>query len=257
MAVTAVGRGFRFAIKEPIATAWEMGPQAAITTASVYMVAEFGMAHNILPWWIAVPMAIGFEWTWLRGIRTAGLVRRGGESERWINLLTKTALITVIAYGILFIIGLSSFGIIPEHPGQGWGIILALAKVIPIALMGYASANLHRVHKQQVMTDADAREKENRERLTELQAQQDALEIDRRRRESEIELDRQRKAMELEMWQKGLEVKRAMRQPHKVSHPVGRKRPVVIDGIEYESRAAAAAALGITPQAVSKRAKAA
>lgn len=233
---------FNYTITGPIATAWEMAPQTAITSASVYLVAMFGMSHHILPWWIAVPMALGFEWTWLRSIRTAGLVRKGAEADRWINLLTWTALITVVAYGILYIIGLPSIGIIPAEPGKGWGIALALAKVIPIALMGFSAANLHRIHKQQVVADQEQQQTADRARLVELQSQQDT-----------IEMERKRKLMELDVWRQSLEIKRAMRvrptaQPSK-------KKPVALDGVTYESRAAAAAALGISPQAVSKRAR--
>ena len=238
----AIGRVFSFTISGPIATAWEMAPQTAITTASVYMVAMFGMSHHILPWWVAVPMAAGFEWTWLRSIRTAGLVRKGAESDQWINLLTWTALITVVAYGLLYIIGLPSIGIIPAEPGKGWGIVLAFAKVIPIALMGFAAANLHRIHKQQVLAEHEAREKEQRDRLAQIQQQRDA-----------IEMERQRKLMELDVWRQGLEVKRAMRTKP-AAPPPSRRKPVTIDGVTYESRAAAAQALGISPQAVSKRA---
>lgn len=242
MAVMAAERGWKLAISGPIATAWEMAPQTAITTASVYMVAQFGMAHHILPWWVAVPMAIGFEWTWLRGIRTAGQVRRSKESELWINLLTWTALITVVAYGILYIIGLPLFGVIPERPGAWWGVALAVAKVIPIALMGFAAANLHRIHKQQVLADTEKREEEKRDRLKELQSQQDARED-----------ERQRRLMDLDIRRRELEMKREFRKP---SAPLpAKKKPVTIDGVTYESRAAAAQALGITPQAVSKRAK--
>jgi len=243
VAATALKRGFSFAISGPLATAWELAPQTAITTASVYMVAQFGMAHNILPPWIAWPMAAGFEWTWLRSIRTAGLVRRGKESEVWINILTSTALITVVCYGVLYILGLPSVGVIPAQLGQNWGIPLALAKVVPIALMGFSAANLHRIHKQQVLADAEQRAAEDRARLVELQHQHDA-----------IELERRRKLMDLEMYQRGLEIKRAVRtQP--TTSPAGKKKPVTIDGITYESRAAAAKALGISPQAVSKRVK--
>lgn len=236
-------RAFSFVISGPIATAWEMAPQTAITTASVYMVAMFGMSHNILPWWVAVPMAAGFEWTWLRSIRTAGLVRKGADSDMWINLLTWTALITVVAYGLLYIIGLPSVGIIPESPGAKWGIVLALAKVIPIALMGFAAANLHRIHKQQVLADQAEKAKEDRARLLELQAQQDT-----------IEMERQRKLMELEVWRQGQEIKKALRA-RSVVQTATKKKPITIDGVEYESRAAASKALGISPQAVSKRAR--
>jgi hypothetical protein len=243
MAATAVERGKAYVIWGPIATAWEMAPQTAITTASVYMVAKFGMAHHILPWWVAVPMAIGFEWTWLRGIRTAGQVRRGATSEGWIKLLTWTALITVVAYGILYIVGLPSVGVIPERPGEVWGIVLAVCKVVPIALMGFAAANLHRIHKQEVRDDDDKRAAEGRARLLQLQEQQDA-----------IEMERQRKQMELEMYRQATLIKRELRASA-APQPPSRKKPVTIDGTTYESRAAAAKALGISPQAVSKRAK--
>lgn len=251
MAVMAAERGkwsgakraFSYAISGPIATAWEMAPQTAITSASVYLVAMFGMSHNILPAYIAIPMAIGFEWTWLRSIRTAGMVRKGEESDLWINLLTWTALITVVAYGLLYIIGLPSIGVIPAEPGFWWGIGLAIAKVIPIALMGFSAANLHRIHKQQVVADQDKRDSENHDRLLDLQSQRDT-----------IEMERQRKIMELEMYQRSLEIKRAMRV-RPIVPIMTKKKPVTIDGRTYESRAAAAHALGISPQAVSKRVK--
>lgn len=242
MSARAIGRGITFAIKEPIETAYELLPQFLITTASVYMVAQFGTAHHILPPEVAYPMAVGFEWTWLRGIATAGKVRRGAEGEKWINLLTKTALVTVLAYGILYIIGLPSIGIIPDSPGPIWGAILAVAKVVPIALMGFAAANLHRIHKQELKADIDRKTEQDNARLTELQAQQDA-----------IEMERQRKLMEWDVWKRGQEMKHELRA--RAQSAPARRKPVTIDGVTYESRAAAAKALGISPQAVSKRAK--
>lgn len=54
-------------------------------------------------------MAVGFEWSWLRSVATAGKVRRTPETERYIRLLTWTALITVISYGVLYILGFTRY----------------------------------------------------------------------------------------------------------------------------------------------------
>jgi hypothetical protein len=245
-----------FFLTEPIETAIELAPQTLITSASVFMVAQFGMSHGILSWEIAWLMAVGFEWTWLRGVRTAGLVKRTVDSERWIKLLTGTALVTVIAYGMLYIIGLPIFGVIPEHPGQEWGIALAVAKVVPIALMGYAAANLHRIHKQEVLRDARMRQEEAETRVRRLQAEQDERSLKHQQELDAIAVERERKLADLELWQKGQEMKRALRaQSRTLPVPQQRKRPITINGVTYESRAAAAQAIGVTPQAISKRAR--
>lgn len=253
MAVSAVQRGARFFAWEPIATAFELLPQFLITTASVYMVAKFGTAHEILPGWIAWPMAVGFEWTWLRGVATAGKVKRGGPGERWIGLLTWTAMITVVCYGVLYILGLPSIGVIPEHIGPEWGIPLAIAKVVPIALMGFASARLHSIHKQQQQAEKEAAaERERQERDERRRAEDDRLMTLQQQRDA-IEIDRQRRQMELDMLKQATLVKRELRAAD-TPQPASRAKPITIDGVTYPSRAEAAKALGISPQAVSKRA---
>ena len=190
-------------IAGPLYAAWDILPQFLVTSGSVYMVAQFGTTHNILPRAVAWPMAIGFEWTWLRGVATAGKMRKSKESDLYIGLVTWTALITVVVYGVLYILGLESVGVIPKRLGAWWGVPLALAKVIPIAVMGFASANLHRIHKQQEIAAAEAaaellRAEEARARLKdEAEAQRQRLladanaEAERRRRDQAAEDDRQ------------------------------------------------------------------
>lgn len=207
-------------IAEPLRAAWDILPQFLVTSGSVYMVAQFGTTHGILPREVAWPMAIGFEWTWLRGVATAGKMKKNPESDLYIALLTWTALITVVVYGVLYILGLETVGVIPMKLGYEWGVPLALAKVVPIAVMGFASANLHRIHKQQLLAVAEAeaeraRQEEERLRLQaeaeaerlRLQAeanaaaerrridleQQDARELRRLREQQQIELERQYK----------------------------------------------------------------
>jgi len=173
-----LARGWRVVIAEPAITAWQMLPQFLVTLGSVYLVAMFGMAHQILPPLVAIPMAVGFEWSWLRSVATAGKVRRTPETERYIRLLTWTALITVISYGVLYILGLPSVGVIPATLGPWWGVPLALAKVVPIALMGFASANLHRLHRQDLTTAEQLRTDYETERARQLQAERDAVQIE-------------------------------------------------------------------------------
>lgn len=174
---TTLARGWRVIIAEPASTAWQMLPQFLVTLGSVYLVAMFGMSHGILPAEIAIPMAIGFEWSWLRSVATAGKVRRTPASERWIALLTWTALITVISYGVLYILGLPSVGVIPATLGPWWGVPLALAKVVPIALMGFATANLHRIHQQDTAERDRMLAEQTVDRERALQAERDALQL--------------------------------------------------------------------------------
>lgn len=184
-------------VVEPLRAAWDILPQFLVTSGSVYMVAQFGTTHSILPREVAWPMAIGFEWTWLRGVATAGKMKKSQESDLYIGLLTWTALITVVVYGVLYILGLESVGVIPKKLGIEWGVPLALAKVIPIAVMGFASANLHRIHKQQEIAAAEAAAERARQEVERdrLQAEADA---ERRRIQADADAAAERRRIELE-----------------------------------------------------------
>lgn len=153
-------RAWAYLIGEPIRIAIEYAPQTLITSASVYLVAGFGASHNILPREVAYAMAIGFEWTLLRGWATAAKLRGATPWEVWgLNI---TALITVVCYGILYILGLPSVGVIPEQPGPTWGVVLAVAKVVPLALMTFFAMMLHRAAGVQAIADGEDLERARR-----------------------------------------------------------------------------------------------
>lgn len=151
---------WRYTVAEPLRVAVNYLPQVLITSASVYLVAGFGASHNILPPPVAYAMAVGFEWTLLRGWATAATLRGDTPWEVWgLNL---TAFLTVVTYGILYILGLPAVGVIPTVPGKEWGIVLAVAKVVPLALMTFFAMMLHRAAAVQEGAREDAYEAERK-----------------------------------------------------------------------------------------------
>jgi hypothetical protein len=88
-------RALDFTIGQPLRAAWQYGSQAAITSASVSLNATFAMSHGILSPGFAWAQAIGFEWTYLRGLATAGQTK-----SRWVDALNIIAFVSVILYGL-------------------------------------------------------------------------------------------------------------------------------------------------------------
>ncbi|MBK9944186.1 MAG: hypothetical protein IPP13_21510 [Kouleothrix sp.] len=170
----------RVAIVEPMKAVLEHGNQALITGAAAYMSAMFSMQHDVLPAWVAVPLAVGFEWTYLRGLANAD---KAGRS-RWAGALNWSAMVTSVVYGILFILG--HYAVITAKP-DGWTAFwLANAHVLPMSILSFCSANLRRVHKQ-------------REFERERAKIEDAERAAREQADLERELERKRKELHFEM----------------------------------------------------------
>lgn len=186
MAVATFQKAGRFIFIEPFKAAFEHGNQALVTSASAYMAAMFSMQHGVLPWLIAVPLAIGFEWTYLRGLSTSDKTRDGA----WSSALNWVAMLTSAVYGILYILGY--YKVIPEAPDNGLAFWLAVAHVAPMTLLSFCYAGVRRTHKQEQMTEETRRKQQEATRLARLQDQQD-----------QIELERQKKLMEIEVWKQG------------------------------------------------------
>jgi hypothetical protein len=203
------------------------------------------MQHDVLPWWIAVPLAVGFEWTYLRGLANAD---KAGTTK-WAPALNWAAMITSIVYGVLYVLG--HYEVIPVSP-TGWTAFwLALAHVIPMAVLSFCGANLRRVQKlEEVARNRKlvAEEDERNQRM------QDAA--------TELRLDMARKEAELELWRQGQLVKAQLKsevarnQPATMTATVlapKAERKIVYKGEEYPSVSAAAKAHGISRQAMTKR----
>jgi hypothetical protein len=198
-------RVFDFTISGPLRAAWAYGSQAAITSASVSLNATFAMSHGILTPAFAWAQAIGFEWTYLRGLATAGQTK-----SRWVDALNIVAFVSVILYGIMAC--LVTYQVIPEQPVPVLAFFLALIHILPIGLTGLCSAMIHRVVAEQGRLAAEQLAAAERERQSHIQAEQDALAIESARKAAElasweagqraalaVEMERARAKMQLKM----------------------------------------------------------
>lgn len=204
---TATDRRGLAAAWDFLATWWQ---QIAITQAGVYLVASFGKSHGILPEPAAWVLAIGMEGTYLKGLIDAGHVQ--GKAQRWAAALIVGTYLTVICWGIAYILSLPAVGVIPERElGRGWGAFIALIHVLPISFTGLCSAMLHRARAAQ---DAAARARDaaaERERATLLQERLDAEAAEERAARRQIAIEAERKRAELDVWAATAERKAQLR----------------------------------------------
>lgn len=246
MTTVFLNRARRFALSEPIKAAWEHGNQFFVTSAAAFMSAAFSMQHDVLPIWIAVPLAIGFEWTYLRGLATADKTTK----TPWAVALNWAAMLTSLIYGILYVLG--HYGIIGEKPDTAAAIWLAFAHVFPMALLSFCGANLRRNQKLEELR-----------RNLKLVAEQDARNQREQDAATDLRLEMQRKEAELAIYTRGLiaqaEARAAIAATRKrnqtATAPATPRQPIMVDGVPYPSVQAAADAHGISRQAMSKRLK--
>lgn len=198
-------RALDFTIAQPLRAAWQYGSQAAITSASVSLNATFAMSHGILTPGFAWAQAIGFEWTYLRGLATAGQTK-----SRWVDALNIIAFASVILYGVMAC--LVTYKVIPPAPVPALAAVLALIHIVPIGLTGLCSAMIHRVVAEQGRQRAEQDATAERTRQSRIQAEQDQLAIENARKAAElasweagqraqlaIETERMRAKMQLKM----------------------------------------------------------
>lgn len=190
-----------------LATWWQ---QIAITQAGIYLVASFGQGHNILPWWAAWGLAIGMEGTYLRGLIDAGHVR--GSGRGWATALIVGTYATIILWGVAYILGLPSVGVIPEQDlGPWWGGAIAVIHVIPVAYTGLCAAMLHRARSGEEAQRRALAEAEAERRTRELQARLDEEAAEERAARRQIELERARRLAENDAWEDVQRRKAALR----------------------------------------------
>ena len=101
-----------------------------ITSGTLYASVLFSMQHNIFPWYIATPIAIGITWTYLSGLAYATAIQ---AKSMWTTPMILVGALTDGLFGILYVLGI--YKVIPELPDQITSIALASAHIIPLILL--------------------------------------------------------------------------------------------------------------------------
>lgn len=246
---------------------WMYIAQFLVTTAAAFMSAKFNTQHDVLPAWIAWPLALGFEIIFLSGLIAADRTAK----TRWVGALVIAASLTSFVYGMLYVLGV--YHVIPEKPEGLTAFGLALSHVLPMPILSLCAARLYHASRAQAVAievaakEAEARRRQEEEDAKVARARQwrDA-EVARQLRNQEAEdalrLENAREEAKLARWQ----AEQATKAQHRaaVAQVAARNqsatisataRTVIYEGVEYPSIQAAADAHGITRQAMSKRLK--
>lgn len=101
-----------------------------ITTGTLYASVLFSMQHDIFPWFIATPIAVGITWTYLSGLAFATATT---TKSMWSTPMILVGAITDGLFGILYILG--KYNIIPEKPTDSTAVWLASAHIVPLILL--------------------------------------------------------------------------------------------------------------------------
>lgn len=177
----AARRGVSWTLATPLRAAFTHGNQALVTLASAFMNAQFAQSHNILDPWIAWLLAVGYEWTYLRGLASSSKTQ-----SQWTVALNGVAFATAIIGGLLYCA--DRYQALPSHPDDWLAWALAAAHVLPMALLSLCSAMVHRAASAGQVAREEARE----------QAQ------------LQLAIEREQKEQDLVLWERGQRMKRML-----------------------------------------------
>ena len=245
---------------EPLDLIKAQPPQIFISAASAYLIAA--EAAVLLPFPANVLLAVGAEWGYLRGMASSASVETA-----WKDRLTYANGALVVSYGALF--SLRKFGALPSvadyaskvaQTGVLGAVIMTIIHIACIgavticAMMAHAAMLSHEARVKRLEDETrNQRNQRNQqledERNQEWQRAQLAIEIEKRQQQAALQLEAERNRLRAEA--------RAQRRnatgPMVAAQP--KRNPVIVDGIEYPNITAAAAAHGISRQAMAKRIK--
>lgn len=244
---------------EPLDLIKAQPPQIFISAASAYLIGA--EAAVLFPWPFNVLLAVGAEWGYLRGMASGAAI-----DTPWKDRLTWANGALVVLYGALF--SLRKFDALPAveayHNGTAatgyvGAVVMTLIHIACIgavticAMMTHAAmlADEARV-KRLAVAESEARNRRNQQdedaRNQQWRDAQLEIEIEKQRQQAQLALEAERNRLRAEA--------RALRQ-NATSTQGGtqptRNRAIVYNGVEYPSIQAAAAAHGISRQAMTKR----
>jgi len=255
---------------------WMYIAQFIVTTGAAFMSAMFNTQHEVLPSFIAWPLAAGFEAIYLSGLIAADRTRKSG----WIIAMIVAASLTSFIYGMLYVLGI--YKVIPDQPTGRIAFGLALAHVLPMPVLSLCAARLyhasraHVVAAERAIAEAEAKRVQDEKDAVARRRQEDAdaearrtqelrdAEVAQRLRNQEEEdrlrLENAREDAKLARWQAAQQAKAQLRPAVAQVADRGESatvaataRTVIYEGVEYPTVQAAADAHGISRQAMAKR----
>lgn len=158
-----------------------------ITFGTLYASVLFSMQHNIFPWYVATPIAIGITWTYLSGLAYATAIR---VKSGWTTPMILVGALTDGLFGVLYILG--RYGVIPEQPGIYASVALALAHIVPLIILLIIFTYCKRNYLVELASDK--REQEERQRARD----DDQYEYEKKIRDAKLELTLARERLKLE-----------------------------------------------------------
>ncbi len=251
---------FTALVGEPLDLIKAQPPQLLISMASAYLIGAeaavlFDAPFNIF-------LAVGAEWGYLRGMASAA-----GIDTKWKDRLTYANGALVVLYGALF--SLRQFGALPaveayhNHTAQTGTVGAIIMTIIHIACIGAVTVCAMMAHAAMLseearvkrLADKQVAERDERNRATEdarrlrWQEAQDAIELDRRQKEAALKIEEAEARQRMQLAAERAQLRSATR-----TQPQAQPK-IIYDGVEYPTVQAAADAVGISRQAMSKRLK--
>lgn len=221
-------------VAEPVRVGLAQFHQVLISTASVTLMAQYAASSEILPPWVGYVLAVGVEWTYLRG-----LASEAKAPSKWGSWLNWSAFAILLLWGTLWC--LRKYGVITEHPTDWLAFVLAASHVFPVAWVSLCSAQAHRALLQVETAQAQAEALADQERQRRLD-DETAAQL-RQQQQAEFDLQLKIKADEarLQQWAAAREIDARVKgtqanQPRGGSQPFtpgSMPCPVCTQSVEY------------------------
>lgn len=197
-------------IDEPLRLAKTQPHQVLISTLSVSLTAEFFADGDVVSRFVAYVAAIGVEYAFLKGLADSSFAASQRDDDAppgltWGSSLVWSAFALLVIAGT-YVLMTRTFGVTELKAPPAWGaVVLSLAHILPLALIGLCSAQLHAEAERlqlamQRKADAELAQKRRDEeaRVEARRAEDEARERRKAEALERIELDKAARLAEIE-----------------------------------------------------------